>query len=77
MAAYECGVFYHDDNIMFSEKVLSSADGLDQTGFVARGLTYGASTILKPVSWKSFRETVFLFLCKVIEEAGSFGYHSR
>ncbi len=35
--------FYLDDMIDFAGKVLASTDGSDQTGFVASGLTYGAT----------------------------------
>ena len=31
--------------ITFAEKVLTSADGIEQTNFASSGLTYGASTI--------------------------------
>ncbi len=35
--------FYLDDMIDFAGKVLAYTDGLDQTGFVASGLTYDAT----------------------------------
>jgi len=35
--------FYLDDMIDFPGKVLAYTDGLDQAGFVARGLTYEAT----------------------------------
>lgn len=35
--------FYLDDIIDFAGKVLSYTEGLDQTGFVASGLTYDAT----------------------------------
>jgi len=35
--------FYLDDMIDFAEKVLAYTAGLDQPGFVARGLTYDAT----------------------------------
>lgn len=35
--------FYIDDMIEFAEKVLSYTDGLDQSAFIASGLTYDAT----------------------------------
>ncbi len=35
--------FYVDDMIVFAEKVLSYTNGLDQSSFVADGLTYDAT----------------------------------
>ena len=35
--------FYLDDMIGFAQKVIAYTDGLDQTGFVASGLTYDAT----------------------------------
>jgi len=35
--------FYVDDMIAFAQKVLSYTNGLDQSGFVADGLTYDAT----------------------------------
>lgn len=35
--------FYLDDMIDFARKVLAYTEGLDQTGFVASGLTYDAT----------------------------------